>query len=258
MKKSQTTSGQSAKFIKKWKYEDEMSFLRPHIKERDTISSVNIPSDAENETNNDETEIFDEEEGDNDVDINSTITDLKDNQNSITNTESQKNSLEDKIRRKNLFFGQKELNKTNMHKRKQPTESASATLMEYIIKTKEKNNKTETEQDGLDHFFLSIASTVRNFTPYNQHLAKNQIFSIVSDLELKELKTQEQPYKSGNKPSSAYILPQSTEFRQPYINSVAHGITNPTFQNIQYDSTATSSSSCGSYLQTFSPEDYQI
>lgn len=63
--------------------------------------------------------------------------------------------------------------------------------MEYIIKTTEKNNETKTDQDGLDHFFLSMASTVRNFTPHNQHLAKKQIFSIVSDLELKELKSQE-------------------------------------------------------------------
>lgn len=125
MKKSQTTSGQSAKFIKKWKYEEEMSFLLPHMKERDTISSINIPSDAENETNNDETEIFDKEEGDNDVDINSSITDFKDNQNSIINTESPKTLSEDKKRWKKLFLGQKELNKTSMRKRKQPTESAS-------------------------------------------------------------------------------------------------------------------------------------
>lgn len=108
-------------------------------------------------------------------------------------------------------------------------------------------------------FFLSIASTVRNFTPYNQNLAKAKIFSIVSDLELKELKPcRDQPYQSGNKPSSAYTLPQSTEFQQPYLQSLAHEneIVNPTIQNIQYDSTA-SSSSCSSYLQTFSPEGYQ-
>lgn len=244
MKKSQTTSGQSAKNIKKWKYEEEMSFLRPHMRERDTISSLNL-SDGESEANNDENGIVEVEEGDIDFDINS----------SNTESPTTSSSAENKIRSQKLSLGQKELTKTNI--RKQPTGSASATLMEYIIKTKEQNNVTETQQDGLDHFFLSIASTVKKFTPYNQNLAKAKIFSIVSDLELSELKpSQEQPYQSGNTPSSAFILPQSTQFPQPYLHPLTHEISNPAIQNIQYDSTA-SSSSCGSYLHTFSPEDNQ-
>lgn len=244
MKKSQTTSGQSAKYIKKWKYEEEMSFLRPHMRERDTISSLNL-SDGESEANNDENGIVEVEEGDIDFDINSSITHIN------TESPTTSSSAENKIR------SQKELTKTNIRKRKQPTGSASATLMEYIIKTKEQNNVTETQQDGLDHFFLSIASTVKKFTPYNQNLAKAKIFSIVSDLELSELKpSQGQPYQSGNTPSSAFILPQSTQFPQPYLHPLTHEISNPAIQNIQYDSTA-SSSSCGSYLHTFSPEDNQ-
>ncbi|KAL4153739.1 hypothetical protein QTP88_001572 [Uroleucon formosanum] len=227
MKKSQTTSGKSAKHIKKWKYEEEISFLRPHMRERDTISSLNILSDGENETN-DESGIVEVEDGDNDLDINSSdITHL-------TNTESPTtSSSENKVRSQKLTLGQKELNKTNMRKRKQPTESASATLMES--------------------FFLSIASTVKKFTPYNQSLAKVKIFSIVSDLEFNELKSsQEQQYQSGNTPSSEFILPQLTQVPQPYLHPLTHEISNPTIQNIQYDSTA-SSSSCGSYLHTFSP-----
>jgi hypothetical protein len=252
MKKSHTTSGQSVKHIKKWKYEEEMSFLRPHMRERDTISSLTNFSDKENETHNDESGIFEEEESDIDFDINSSITHLSNTESPATSS-----SVENKIRSQKLSLAQKELNKTNMRKRKQPTESASATLMEYIIKTKEKNNETETQQDGLDLFFLSIASTVKKFTPYNQNLAKSKIFSIVSDLELNELKSsQEQQYQSRNTPSSAFILPQSTQFPQPYLHSHTPEISNPAIQNIQYDSTA-SSSSCCSYLHTFSPEDNQ-
>lgn len=249
MKKSQTTSGQSAKHIKKWKYEEEMSFLRPHMRERDTISSLNTLSDVENETN-DESGIVEVEEADNDLDITSPITYL-------TNTESPTTlSSKNKVHSEKLSLEQKELNKTNMRKRKQPTESASATLMEYIIKTKEKNKETETEKDGLDLFFLSMASTVKKFTPYNQSLAKAKIFSIVSDLEFNELKSsQEQQYQSGNTPSSAFIPPQSTQVPQPYLHPL-HEISNPIIQNIQYDSTA-SSSSCGSYLHAFSPDDNQ-
>lgn len=79
--------------------------------------------------------------------------------------------------------------------------------MNFIIKQKENTNERKIEEDGLDHFYLSIASTVRRFTPYNQHLAKTKLFSIVSDLELKELKPcQQQPDQSENKPSSALHL----------------------------------------------------
>lgn len=172
------------------------------MRERDTIISVNICSDEEGETNNDESGI-NEIEGDNNVEINTSTSELKDGQNSVVNSESSMTLSEEKISRKKAFLSQKELSKTNMRKRKQPTESASATLMDYILRTKEKSDEKETEHDGLDHFFLSIASTVRNFTPYNQNLAKAKIFSIVSDLELKELKPcQEQLYQSGNKTSS--------------------------------------------------------
>lgn len=252
IKKTSTTSDQSAKRIKKWKHEEEMSFSRVHTRERDTVSSLNILSDGGNKTNIDESATNDVEEGDNDVDLNSSITRLKDNQNLITNTESPSITSKDKIRRQKLFSSQKQLNKTHMRKRKQATESVSPALMNYIIKTQEENNEKKIEQDDLDHFFLVIASTVRNFTPHNQNLAKAEIFSIISDLELKELNPcQKQPHLLGNTPSSAYILPQSTEL----LHSRTREITYPTIQNIQYNPTA-SSSSCGNYLQIFSPEDY--
>lgn len=91
------------------------------MKERDTISSLNILIDGESETNNDKSGILDVE-GDNDVNINASITHLKDNQNSITNTQSLSTSSEDTISRQKLVLDQKELNKTaNMRKRKQPT-----------------------------------------------------------------------------------------------------------------------------------------
>jgi len=49
------------------------------------------------ETNNDESGILDVEERGNDYDLNSSVTSLKDNQNSKTNTESLTNLSEDKL-----------------------------------------------------------------------------------------------------------------------------------------------------------------
>ncbi|KAL4104447.1 hypothetical protein QTP88_019748 [Uroleucon formosanum] len=64
-----------------------------------------------------------------------------------------------------------------------------------------KNKKKDEEQleekkesSAMDQFFLSMCSTVKQFSPYNQHLAKTKIFSIVSEIELDSLRqTQQQP-----------------------------------------------------------------
>ncbi|XP_060848495.1 transcription factor Adf-1-like [Rhopalosiphum padi] len=48
-KKSITVSGQKNKFVKKWKYADEMEFLKPHIKERDSISNIDEVSDDDDD-----------------------------------------------------------------------------------------------------------------------------------------------------------------------------------------------------------------
>ncbi|KAL4126056.1 hypothetical protein QTP88_010287 [Uroleucon formosanum] len=55
-KKSVTKSGQKSKNIKKWKYEDEMSFLRPHMKEKDSISNIEsmVSDDDDSDDNEDQ------------------------------------------------------------------------------------------------------------------------------------------------------------------------------------------------------------
>ncbi|XP_060856177.1 transcription factor Adf-1-like [Metopolophium dirhodum] len=48
-KKSITVSGQKTKFVKKWKYADEMEFLKSHMKERDSISNIDVVTDDEDD-----------------------------------------------------------------------------------------------------------------------------------------------------------------------------------------------------------------
>jgi len=76
-----------------------------------------------------------------------------------------------------------------------PSETASSTLMKYILQKKEEENLEEKkESSAMDQFFLSMCSTVKQFSPYNQHLAKTKIFSIVSEIELDSLRqTRQQP-----------------------------------------------------------------
>jgi hypothetical protein len=46
-KKNATVSGKKTKYLKKWKYELEMNFLKPYMKERETVSLVEAQSDVE-------------------------------------------------------------------------------------------------------------------------------------------------------------------------------------------------------------------
>jgi len=79
------------------------------------------------------------------------------------------------------------MKKTNSLK---PPETASTTLMKYIIEQKnaEQSNRKKSEFDAMDQFFLSICSTVKQFSPYLQHHAKTKVFQIISELELEQLR----------------------------------------------------------------------
>jgi hypothetical protein len=60
--------------------------------------------------------------------------------------------------------------------------------MKYILEKKnEENLKEKNEPSAIDQFFLSMCSTVKQFSPYHQHLAKTKIFSIISEIELENL-----------------------------------------------------------------------
>lgn len=60
--------------------------------------------------------------------------------------------------------------------------------MKYIIEKKnEENLKEKNEPSAIDQFFLSMCSTVKQFSPYHQHLAKTKIFSIISEIKLENL-----------------------------------------------------------------------
>jgi hypothetical protein len=49
-----TKSGQKSKILKKWKFEDELQFLKSHMKERESMSNIDTVS-------NDDEELFEED-----------------------------------------------------------------------------------------------------------------------------------------------------------------------------------------------------
>ncbi|CAI6355959.1 unnamed protein product [Macrosiphum euphorbiae] len=66
--------------------------------------------------------------------------------------------------------------------------------MKFILENRG-NTSSEADQNIglLDQFVSSICSTVKQFSPYYLHVAKNKIFSIVSELELEQFKYTQPP-----------------------------------------------------------------
>lgn len=65
-------------------------------------------------------------------------------------------------------------------KRKQSTESASTTLMQYLL-------SRQTTDDHIETFLAGIGATMKKLSPLRQLEAKNKIYSIVSNLELQQI-----------------------------------------------------------------------
>jgi len=176
LKKLTTKSGQSASIkIPKWKYADEMSFVRPYLREGDTVT--NLEFDEKGET---------DEEG---------LLQAESEHDGIAEQEEQtpacaKNKFKNKIFRRTL-----------KHPRYHH-ETASAVLMKYLAES-DKERQAEPPVNPIDAFFKSTAATVKTFSPYHHNICKSRIFATVSDVEMTEMlqetkSTHSSEYSSGS------------------------------------------------------------
>lgn len=67
-----------------------------------------------------------------------------------------------------------------------PVQSASAVLMSRLL-DEQSIIPLQREHDELDRFFLNTSESVKKFSPYLQAMAKNKIFTLVSEMELQQL-----------------------------------------------------------------------
>lgn len=234
IKKNATVSGQKTKYLKKWKYELEMNFLKPYMKERETVSSVEAQSDVENNSSSTEDdETFSENE-----------TNQSNNIAMESISSPDENIIHSTLPAPSQTFCVPQPKKIMTPKKRKKTgrcttsESASSHLMKYIIekeKEEEVKSNNKTEIDVIDKFFQSMSLTVKQFSPYHQHLAKTRVFSVISELELEHLKSQ-QLHQQQNM-SGFQSIPQST---QAY-----------TLSPIEHPSDSDTSTSIGNFFQTF-------
>lgn len=98
-------------------------------------------------------------------------------------------------------------------KRKVETETASGTLMAYLLE-EEKNKKNPQETDDLDYFFDNLKCTARKFSDKNT--AKRKLFLLVSEMEERHVQqtsrnwtlTIPRPQQQMNGTDPSYTTPQ--------------------------------------------------
>ncbi|KAL4118912.1 hypothetical protein QTP88_011791 [Uroleucon formosanum] len=144
LKRNKTTSGQATKIIKKYKYEDQLDFLKEFLQERDTITNVscNISSSSEGE---------------------------------------------ETIQEKHEPIWKKPKRTKNHQEKYGETETASSTILKYLLEKKEIEAKTENLVHLVDAFLSGIGTTLKTLDPYNLNLAKSRIFNIVQEIELNQI-----------------------------------------------------------------------
>lgn len=217
MNKKKGKSGQAASKLKKWKFEDEMSFVAPFFMERKTQDSVEISSndeDSDDQPNPSENTVND---------VNDTGGDAANAVANPTNTNTANTeTLEGVEDSNNAKHNQtKRPLRTNIKKNKvQPMQTASAVLMAKLL---DDQSKLEPQQgrDEMDRFFLNISETVKKFSPYLQALTKNKIFNLVSDMELQQLAPPAFSNNSNHK-NALIPSPQSTTSSSSAILTPLH------------------------------------
>lgn len=180
--------------IRKWKYEDKMSFLVPHFNEREAPSSINISSaktyteDNESwdkpEFINSETIIHDDE-----FEKKFSITETpEETANTTENYQTFMNTTDHLPKAPSDNTSKAVDKKKNLAKNVPDTKTASAILMEYIMNKKD----TKETENPIDKFFAVMADTVKSFSKINQHKVKTKIFEVVSATEMEEILTKTQ------------------------------------------------------------------
>jgi hypothetical protein len=166
LKKLTTKSGHSASIkIPKCKYSDEMSFVRPYLRERDTVT--NLEFDEKGETDEEELlqaksehDVTPEQEEQTAASEHDGTAEQEEqtaaSEHDGTVEQEEQTPASAKYKLKNKIF-----RRTLKGPRCQP-ETPSAVLMKYLVEG-DKERQAEPHIDPIDAFFKSIATTVKRF-----------------------------------------------------------------------------------------------
>jgi len=200
LKRNKTTSGQAARKYKKYKYEDNMKFLQEFLQERDTITNLTVDLSDSSEEDENTKEILDTQNDTNVVGENS-----KD-----TNDEVWKKPSTVKKKQK-------------MMRNYQEPETASSTIMKYLLEKKETTK--DSVIDPIDAFLTGIGTTLKTLNPYYLNLAKSKIFNAVQEIEMTQILNKQPSCAQSNDTSTVPITTLSeTNVQNLYSNQSSTSI----------------------------------
>lgn len=250
LQKRKTASGQAAVRHRKYKYEDILEFLLPHIMERDTLPNVpNLEqNENENEDENDEieTSITDTQkemnkeiyQKDNTKNVIEEPTEIQNQNCFIDNTPQPATANTSSVfMKKNKFAKPVVSNKRKIFHEGKTIDSPASQLMAYLIAEKEQEKKrnklTDTAKDPVDAFLSGIAPTLKLLKPILLNEAKCKIFSLVQEFEMKQLlSNQDQSlqipdhFTSFSPISSSQSVPTLSTTTTPYPSPLLDESTN--------------------------------
>jgi hypothetical protein len=116
-------------------------------------------------------------------------------------------------------------------------ESASSTLMKYIMQKRENYIANTTQTHSVDAFLAGLSPTLKSFTPYYLNIVKSKIFSIVQEYEMQMIVDQEKKKTTFMTPYPTHLLPSqqqfSREFNQNFPSSSAQHLNHNTYPSTQ-------------------------
>lgn len=116
-------------------------------------------------------------------------------------------------------------------------ESASSTLMKYIMQKRENDIANTTQTHSVDAFLAGLSPTLKSFTPYYLNIVKSKIFSIVQEYEMQMIVDQENKKTTFMTPYPTQLLPPqqqfSREFNQNFPSSSAKHLNHNTYPSTQ-------------------------
>jgi hypothetical protein len=87
-------------------------------------------------------------------------------------------------------------------------ESASSTLMKYIMQKRENDIANTIQTHSVDAFLAGLSPTLKSFTPYYLNIVKSKIFYIVQEYEMQMIVDQE-------KKKTTFMTPYPTQLLRP-------------------------------------------
>lgn len=180
--KKKTESGQSADTRVKWRYEDTLSFLLPHMRERAQKSNL-PPENNSTDSINNETFIQDDE-----INISFGNLDQLSVPNSSTNSNTFPSSSSSSTAATTLVSSIADYRDTipssnkKRNKALHPQPTTAQVLEKYLAS---KKAQLESPSDHIGAFFVAMEATTRRLPPILQIEAKAKISALLSDLEMK-------------------------------------------------------------------------